>query len=383
MSDVQSAVPSPLPPLAGRLGPFAGFRSDRSRQEQIADLLRPLASGAQGDQPVPFHGLREVCAHFGVSLCTAGLVYRRLEREGLLARLRGAGTVVPARSGARRPPPRVRGVVAIVNWLPGFLCIGDQRLFVMHLEEQFWRRGFVCEILFYHEEEKRSPAFAQRILAHRPDYVVWLVPNAVDETTMATLADAGVRVVTVTDQPVRTPMPQYVLDWRAGYAEAMHAWHRTGMQRVTVPSRLPREPAESGSVSDAARDQGMKVTFTMPGRLRMDDYVSRLARQSGGVVFDFDMWQTRLCVQAPEAFVRLLARRRVLSRCLLPLSSQVLGDAHIDMLDMPWPQIVRRIVDDVNTGALLRLTCDQVFQPVYRPRVPARRFARAYAYENV
>ena len=144
-----------LTPLADRLGPFAGFEVGRAKQDQIHAILAPLARQDRTNRPKRFYAMREVVTHFGVALRTAGMVYRRLEQEGLIARIRGPGTVLTARKGGTHVRTPVRGRVAVLNWLPGFLHISDQRFFMMELERALCEKNFASSLVFYHEEEKR------------------------------------------------------------------------------------------------------------------------------------------------------------------------------------------------------------------------------------
>lgn len=374
---------SPPVPLGRALGPFAGFDPQRCKQDQIHDLLAPLAAQRQSDRPMSFYGMRDVAAHFGVSLWTALAAYRRLEREGLIVRVRASRTLVPARSGATTQVD-VRGVVALVNWLPGFLHTPDQRFVVTQLEKGLWDRGFVSEIVFYREEEKPDPNFAGRILAHRPNYVVWLMPGPADETTMATISDAGVRLVAIADQLVNTRTPQYKVGWEQGWRAAMRCWRREGVGNVVVPA--PRWGLLGMRPWMEAILREMRIAhelFPFDEHETMERYVERLAAQPAGVLFVSDIWHARVCSQAPRAFARLLAARPVLQSWPLAIEAGILGDVRTDALLMPWQTVIDRIVGDLSSGQLGLMRDDATFEAVWRHRVPAASLARLYAYERI
>jgi hypothetical protein len=369
-------------PLSVRLGRFAGFEPGRSKQAQIQAILAPLIRQDQSEQPKRFYSMREVCAFFGVALRTAGIVYRRMESEGLLVRMRGTGTVVPARTGNARNRTPVRGMVALLNWLPGFLQIADQRFFVMRLEESLWAQGYATAVVFYHEEEKRQPAFAERILAHRPDFAIWLVPGMADIPTMGALADVGVRVIAIANRSIQMSTPVYAISWRRGVETALRAWKQEGVHRVIIPAESRRHSPFATALEDILHNMDMTFSHALVGDEAMPDYVDRIAAQPVGVVFDYDIWHARVCTQAPRAFARLLAKRRVLNCWSLPIQAGVLGDIRTDAVLLPWDRIVDRIVEDLKTGAIFRQTADRVFHAEWTPRVTAACIAKFYDFET-
>jgi hypothetical protein len=369
--------------LSASLGRFGGFDGRRDKQEQIYELLAPLARRSRARAPVPFYSMPEVSAFFGVALGTVGAVYRRMEAEGLVACLRGAGTVLPCRAGGIRPQVPVRGVVAVVNWLPGFLHVADIRFFLMQLERALWEHNFASTLVFYHEEEKRDPAFVDRIRAHRPNLVIWLTPGPADITTMNALQDAGIRLVAIADQPLQTRAAKYVIRWQLGVEAALRTWHQEGIRRVVVSLEPNRHDPVAPHLNTIPKELGIVSTpFPMEDGT-MEDYVARLTAQQAGVLFDYDAWHAQVCRQAPRAFARLLAQRRVLNLWSLPIEPKILGNVRTDAVVMPWNRIIERIVGDVNSGAIFRISREEVFEAVWQPGVPAAQLSRLYAQERI
>jgi hypothetical protein len=371
-----------LPSLAARLGPFAGFGPGRGKQEQIHAILAPLARRDRSSRPKRYYTVREVGAYFGVSLRTAGMVYRHMEQEGVIARIRGPGTVLTARKGGTHVRVPVRGVVAVLNWLPGFLHISDQRYFMMELERALWEKNFASSLVFYHEEEKREPAFANRILAHRPDFAIWLTPGTIDSLTMNVLSDAGVRMIAIADKPVPTRTPKYVISWRRGMEAALRAWRRQGVRRVVIPTEPQGINPLLPQLDPLLRSLGMEFALCPIGNESMEDYVARLAAQPAGVVFAYDIWHAKVCAQAPRAFTRLLAKQRVLNCWSLPIEVGILGEVRTDAIVMPWSRIVDRIAEDLNSGAIFSRTADLVFEAAWTPRARAAQLSRLYDFET-
>ena len=383
MSKTSLARARSLTPLAERLGPFGGFDGSRGRQERIYAALAPLARRDRRRHPVRFYSMPEVAAHFGVALGTVAAVYRRLEQEGLVARIRGAGTILAARSGSLRPRVPVRGVVAVINWLPGFMHVADQRFFLMQLERHLWERGFSVALVFYHEEEKRDPAFAARILGHRPDVAVWLTPGPDDIATIKALDDAGVRTVAVADRPLETHASKYVIGWQRGLETALRSWRKQGIERVVIPCYLQRFPRMAQQLDAILSELGIAFSLYPMTGSSMEDYVAGLMTEEAGVAFDFDMWHAQVCMQAPHAFARLLAQRRVLNCWSLPIAADVLGTVRTDAVILPWRRIVDRLVADLHTGAISRLAADVPFEAEWKPQILAARLSRLHAFERI
>ncbi len=372
-----------LRPLAEALGPFKGFREVACKQDLVHDTLARLAARAKTDKRgVLFHTVRETAVYFGVSLWTVGAVYRRLEREGTIVRIRGSRTIIPARRGVA-PQGRVRGVIAIMVWLPGFLHVPDVRQAVMLAEERLRRSQFVADIVFYHEEDKTDPALAARVIAHEPDCVLWFTPKGDDRSVIETISDAGIRVVCIIDRPVKTRAPQYAISWRRGLRKVLKAWHDDGVRRVVVPVGIRRETTCTHVLEEEATAAGLTVEDYHWKGGDMESYVSELAAlHDAGLVLDDDLWDGRLCTLLPRQAVRLLSRRHVLTPRTMPIDQSLSRSAKTEALIMPWPVIIDRIVTDLASGILYGDFKKVVFEADWRPNIPIREIARLNDYEN-
>src|SRR5437016_2980206 len=130
-----------LPPLAKAAGSFKGFAEGEHRSERIFEILGAIIQRCRRATAHPFYSMREVSTFFGVSLTTVAAVYRRLDLEGVLTRVRSSQTMLAPRTP--RPRFAVRGVVCMPIWLPGFLQFLDWRRFFSQLEEELSRYRFV------------------------------------------------------------------------------------------------------------------------------------------------------------------------------------------------------------------------------------------------
>ena len=372
-----------LRPLDEALGAFKGFGEALCKQDFIHDTLARLAARSKADgRGALFHTVRETAEYFGVSLWTIGAVYRRLEREGAVVRIRGSRTVIPARRGMA-PQRRVRGVVAVMVWLPGFLHVPDVRLAVMLAEERLRRAQFVADIVFYREEDKADPALASRVIAHEPDCVLWFTPKGDDSAVIETISDAGIRVVGISDRPIKTRAPQYVLGWRRGLRKALAAWRVDGVRRVVVPVGIRRETTCTHVLEEVADEVGLTVEDYRWRGGDVADYVAALAAQpDAGLVFDDDLWSGRLSALWPRQVVRLLSRGHVLLPRTLMVDRLLAGEGRTETLTLPWPAIIDRIVSDLARGRLYGDFKRTVFEAVWNPEAPVRDVARLNDYEN-
>src|SRR3977135_966656 len=70
------------------------LRKAHHKTEALTAILRNVAVKNQREQPLAFHAVREVAAHFRVPVSTVSRAYHVLEQEGLLSRVRGSKTVL-------------------------------------------------------------------------------------------------------------------------------------------------------------------------------------------------------------------------------------------------------------------------------------------------
>jgi hypothetical protein len=354
----------------------------RGKQDQLYRLLAGIAGRPRSEAPQPFYPMRAVSARFGVSLWTVQAVYRRLETEGLLACIRGHGSVIPAHAGAARVRPAVRGVVVVLVWLPGFILIADYRFCVMQLEERLRQRNFVADIVFYREDEKPGPALASRVLTHHPDAVIWLTPGPEDAQTMDTLADAGIRLLAICDQPVGSRTRGYLLDWRRALAAVLRQWRREGFREVLVPVDVRPLTSCTQVLPELLREEGFRLTYFRARAETMQRYLARLARCKEPIVFDDDIWHARLNSQAPRAFADVLAANpRTLQLRSLAMPPPLVAGIRTDALVLPWQAVVGRVVADLNAGRTSPEPQAHVFAASWRHRRPAAEFVQLHAYE--
>src|SRR5690349_12625278 len=112
-----------LPDLPKRLT----LGSKEHKSERLLEILRHLAAAAQEDQPRAFYSMREVGHHFKVPISTVSRIYRSLEKEGILTRIRGSKTTLRGLKYDRKLT--VRAFVGLPASLSRFITTQDYRMF--------------------------------------------------------------------------------------------------------------------------------------------------------------------------------------------------------------------------------------------------------------
>src|SRR5947209_17167594 len=136
---------SRISPDLGRLPSVAGLNKAERRPDDLRQLLRSLAIKNQREQPRIFYSLREVASKFNVPVSTVSRVYREMEQEGLLSRVRGSKTLLNGLRNSRRLS--VRGFVALPALISHFIAIQDYRTCLTCMTRQLWLRRSASTVL--------------------------------------------------------------------------------------------------------------------------------------------------------------------------------------------------------------------------------------------
>ncbi len=346
----------------------APFPAHVNQTRELIELLRKAVRRVRRSQPHPFYSMREIARFFHVPVPTVSLVYRKLEQEGLLVPLRGSMTLVQPMK--MRPRVPVRAVVGIPIWLRGFLDLRDWRLFFIRFEEYLRQHQFAANFVFYHEKERYVPDFAERLLAHQFDIVIWFTPDRGVSQIRDRLTDNGVRFIAISGSTSPFPGHQYELSWSHALKKGLLEWKRDGITRVLIPrsSDWPRE--EFHGLMPAIRAAGLPHSIANHRGNDFRGYVASLQSDHGaGVIFDDDLFCTGLCNRAPEAMIRLFEQRRVLVTRSINLPDAYLQQLRVDMAYMDWYQVGRRIVDDLMTRKAFAHRTPVIFEAKWMPRV--------------
>src|SRR5690349_9580790 len=131
----------PRTKISHGLGPLPGQhlrRIDPNGNDRLLQILRSVALKNQRDQPRVFYSLREVAQQFKVSVSVVAKVYREMEHEGLLSRVRSSKTIL---NGLRYNQRTVRAVIGLPVLFSNFVTIPDYRMFFLSIRHELWLRG--------------------------------------------------------------------------------------------------------------------------------------------------------------------------------------------------------------------------------------------------
>ena len=232
-----------------------------------------------------------------------------------------------------------------------------------------WKKGSVASL-----GEEAKPAFAQRVLLHNPDYVVYLTPPKSAAPALEMLGDKGVRLIVLGNlADLEFRGQRYFLRWEQGFRRVMENWKKRGVTSVLIPrNNGPLFSSVTKQADRWARQAGLECLFPLPGKASWSDYVSGLARHAGvGVVFDEEIFVAWLCSQAPQAIAALIKRAPVLVLRPLDIPYPSVIDGYVDRLTHDWKAIAQRVAHDLDTGRVFSAAPQTVFEADWHPHVPA------------
>jgi len=225
-----------LPPLGEVFSAFHGFPPKQSRQQALIRLLREAADELKGVEPTLFYSMREVADFFAVPLRTVAIAYEKLDFEGTLLRIRGSKTMLAGRDMLSRQP--INAVIGLPICLQSLIASPFECSLQMELEERLRLRGFVADSIFFRTHEECDPEFAERLLRHNLDMVIWHSPHPLASHVLMSLRDRGVRLLLFqsSESPVRIPSRLYSMEWQHAYLRMALEWRERGIRRAIVPT---------------------------------------------------------------------------------------------------------------------------------------------------
>ena len=367
-----------LPPLASLLPRFNGFGPAENKTQALYDQVQALAVRLHGPASQPFYSVREVAAFFGVTAPSVTRVYERLEAAGLLLRLRGAMTLLRG----TRPQPRspVQGVVALPIWSYGYLALVEWQVFFQQLAESLRQHYLVADYIFYSYKEYSRPDFAEMLLAHHPDYLVWLFPLADMFNQIQATVQRGVQALAVAMPPTHTPFPTYVVSWERALSKVLRDQADRGATEVVIPLQPGGESPMAGVVRRLATRHNLTCSLYQIADLDSPDWVGYVRaltpRRNRVVVFADDLWCDSLCRAAWGEMLPLLSQPHVVFLHRPTVQARWLTSATINILALDWRKLAERIATDIATEKLFQPVTQATFHARWRPAAPAEKFGQ-------
>ena len=364
-------------PLLERLGAIS---KGKSQGEALADLLRKAARGARAKKSKTFYSIRSVSEHFKIPPSTVCQVYEQLKTEGVLYSIRGSKTVLEGTDTDRKIS--VRTIVGLPIAVGRFATQQDYRMFFLRLRCQLRTRGLMGAMAFFEPGEASQPEFCERLISYQVDTVIWFLPSPEIKDTLARLADKGIRVIGVSEEPVSFLRDSYHVDRDEAVFKGLASWRKAGIQSaVLVRQETDCATQETLNVERPLREAGIKYeSCTLMGQGRLEAFVDTLGRrQNEGVIFPSGRFAALLACRVPEAMFDLMRRTRV----MLPKGpvntpfARIPDNVPVDLVWVDWALVAERLVDDVIASAIFNVEESvAVFEAQWLPRVMLKQFTQ-------
>jgi DNA-binding transcriptional ArsR family regulator len=349
------------------------------KTERLTQILRRVAIKNQRDQPRAFYSVREIAEAYRVPLSTVSQVYRLLEDEGLLTRVRSSRTLLQGRQFDRRLG--VRAIVGLPASLSAFVTIQAYRMFFIRIRRELRLRGFATTMVFW---EKREPAsssdFAERLKAYQVDTVIWFQPAAFARQLTEQLGDLGIRVIGVAHETVPSIPCRYAVLRDKAIRRLVLEWkERHAITEITaVRWKHRRTSTVEEALVGAVDELDVKTNFVELQDQPSYQFLASLQKtKTRGIVFASAEVASKLAFRAPTAMTNLLETHQVAflnGPITMPFAK--VPDAKVDLVVVDWQGVTEQIVDDLITQDAFRISPATDFEAQAKLRVPLSDFAQ-------
>jgi hypothetical protein len=366
----RKTVPRSLTKLPNR----AELSRASHKTEALTEILRKVAAKNQREQPRAFYSLREVAAHFRVPFSTVARVYRTLEKEGLLSRVRGSKAILQGLHFDRHLS--VRAFVGLPASLSAFVTIQEYRNFFIKIRRELRLAGFATAMVFFEKEEASTGGLSQRLKDYEVDTVLWFQPK---ETALR-LSDFGIRLIAVAhgQHPVipcryqvrrENAIRTLLADWKKGDA----------IGQVTLVQWKAHHSATVEQTLQTILDElGIKWSVATFGSQRSEAFIRTLQKAKGdGIIFSSLGVAAKLSFRSPSVLTELLQSHRVAFICgpvSMPFAK--VPATRVDLVTVDWQLVAERIANDLITQEAFLLPGPTIFEAEVKLCAPLSDFAQ-------
>ncbi|MEY2565113.1 MAG: hypothetical protein QOH88_3306 [Verrucomicrobiota bacterium] len=321
------------------------------KTEQLTEILRGVAVKNQLEQPRAFYSVREVATRFHVPVSMVSRVYRQLEQEGLLNRVRGSKTILQGLHFDRQLS--VRAFVGLPASLSAFVTIQAYRNFFIKIRRELRLRGFATAMVFFEKEEASNDALTLRLKAYEVDTVLWFQPPQGAAETAARLSDLGIRLIGVAHHQYPAIPCRYDVRRDAAIRELLAEWKTVnGVGQVTlVQWKEDRLPALEETLSAALDEQGIQWSVTSVHGQGSEAFLRTLQKKENcGIIFSSSMLASKLCFRCPGGVTELVRTQRVAfinGPVSMPFAK--VPAVRVDLIVVDWQLVAEKIVNDLVT----------------------------------
>jgi hypothetical protein len=348
------------------------------KTEALIDILRDVAVKNQQEQPLAFHSVRAVAAHFRVPMSTVSRAYQHLEQEGLLTRVRGSKTLLQGLTFDRQL--KVRAFVGFPASISSFVTIQDYRTFLIRIRRELRLRGFAAATAFFEPGEGSSGALAKRFKAYEVDTVIWFQPGKEAHETAPYLSDMAIRLLGVANDSF-CPMPcRYQIRREAAISTLLADWKsHQAAPVILVQAKDQRAAAIEETLRAALTELEIPWTVAAYQQQRCETFLRELQRKkTGGIIFSSSAVVSKFCFRAPGAVVELLKTHRVaLVSGPVSMPFARVPNVQVDLVTVDWQMVAERIVDDLISQDAFLQPGPTLFEAEAKLRVPLSDFAQS------
>jgi hypothetical protein len=343
------------------------------------EVLRDVAAKNQLEQPRAFYSIRQVGTHFHVPFSTVSRVYRRLEQEGLISRVRGSKTILQGLHFDRHLS--VRAFVGLPASLSSFVTLQDYRMFFIRLRRELRLRGFAAATAYFERGEAGTGGLSTRLKAYEVDTVIWFQPPEGAKETALRLADMGIRLLGVANDDFPTIPCRYQVRRDAATRALLAQWKTSNaVERVTlVQSVDQRSTAEDEALQTLLDDVGLNWSVAQYGGQRSPAFLRSLQKaKAAGILFSSSALASKFCFRSPVEVTELLKTHRVaFIKGPVGMPFARVPDVGVDLVTVNWQLVAERIVDDLITQDAFLEPGPTVFEAEAQLRVPLSKFAQS------
>jgi hypothetical protein len=241
------------------------------------------------------------------------------------------------------------------------------------LEERLRTHGFVADIIFFPDKDATSTDFAQRLLYHRLDYVIWHTPHPLANQTLFLIKDHGIKQILVhpADNPTSIALPMYLQDWQRAYAEMAATWQEAGIRHVIVPeSPYLASKRAMRTFSTTLESHKLRVHLVEGNAQAIKAEASRHAIGHCVVAFLDQLGAEAICSEEPTIIEQLMVNTRV-AFCRGPIRVPYFNNRPVlvDLIGFSPVEVAQRIVADLRWNIAPPGKLTPAFTATYRPLV--------------
>lgn len=361
--------PQNLPPLP-RLC-VSDIREHKT--ELVLRTLRHIASAAQEEQPRTFYSMREVANRFHAPVSTVADVYQRLEREGVLRRIRGSKTTLRGRKQDRKLS--VRSFVGLPTTTFKYVTVQDYRMFLKSVRRELRLRGFAAAMLDIDRSE--AEPVAERVRKYEIDTIVWFQPGRLAKQAILRLNDLGLRVIGVSDGPRPSFPCHYEIQREAAVRKILRSWRgESGFDSIMVVAGRGPGVLDERRFITIVEEENLKFEIrnvTSDGIPKLLKTLSQ--KQNKGIAF-LSSAAPMFAFRSPELLTKIFERCRVaLFEGPVNMPFAKVPRVAVDLAFVNWRLVSRKIVGDLVMDNLSDNAAPVIFEAEGRLRVPLDQYA--------